>query len=168
MNLDEAKEKFTQSWGTLGSNWGINRTMAQIHALLLVSPKPLSAEEIMEDLNISRGNANMNLRALIDWGLVQKELKTGERKEFFSAEKDVWEVARRVMAERKKREIEPVMKALDQLTEVEGDKNAPEMKEFKKTVDDIREFVGMINHFSERAIRSDRNWFLRTLMKIIK
>ena len=83
MTLKEGKDKFIQSWGTLGSNWGINRTMAQIHALLLVSPEPLCAEDIRQELHISMGNANMNLRALIDWGLVYKKLKSGERKEFF-------------------------------------------------------------------------------------
>ena len=106
MQLDEAKDKFIQAWGSLGSNWGINRTMAQVHALLLITPESLSADEIMGALNISRGNANMNIRALIDWGLVQKELKSGERKEFFVAEKDIWEVARRVMLERKKLLVE--------------------------------------------------------------
>jgi len=71
--------------------------MAQIHALLLVSPEALSADEVMEDLAISRGNANMNLRELIDWGLVQKVIRPGERKEFFSAEKDIWKVARQII-----------------------------------------------------------------------
>ena len=89
MKLTEGKEKFIQAWGTLGSSWGINRTMAQVHALLLIAPESLCAEDIMEELNISRGNANMNIRALMDWGLVSKELKSGERKEFFSAEKDI-------------------------------------------------------------------------------
>ena len=72
MQLTEAKEKFVQSWGSLGSQWGINRTMAQIHALLLVSHEALSTEDIMETLQISRGNANMNIRELINWQLVQK------------------------------------------------------------------------------------------------
>ncbi len=90
MQLAEAKAKFIADWGRLGTNWGINRTMAQIHALLLVSPDHLSAEEVMEQLAISRGNANMNLRELIDWGLVQKVIVPGERKEFFTAEKDIW------------------------------------------------------------------------------
>jgi DNA-binding transcriptional regulator GbsR (MarR family) len=80
MELAEAKERFVQTWGTLGSNWGINRTMAQVHALLLVSATALSTEEVMEQLQISRGNANMNLRTLIDWGLVRREGKTGERR----------------------------------------------------------------------------------------
>ena len=70
MTIQEGRDKFIQSWGALGTSWGINRTMAQIHALLLISPEPLCAEEIMEALQISRGNANMNLRALMDWGLV--------------------------------------------------------------------------------------------------
>ena len=70
MELPEAKERFIQAWGGFGSQWGINRSMAQVHALLLVSPDPLSTEDVMEQLNISRGNANMNLRALIDWNLV--------------------------------------------------------------------------------------------------
>ena len=81
MEFKQARQKFIQSWGTLGSNWGINKTMAQIHALVLVSAKPLSTEEIMEELSISRGNANMNVRALLDWGLVEKQFVVGERKE---------------------------------------------------------------------------------------
>ncbi|MCB0678111.1 MAG: transcriptional regulator, partial [Saprospiraceae bacterium] len=112
MDLREGKEKFIQSWGALGSSWGVNRTMAQIHALLLISPEALSADEIMEDLMVSRGNANMNLRALIDWGLVYKELKPGERKEFFRAEKDMWEVVKKIITQRKKKELEPMLKVL--------------------------------------------------------
>ena len=90
MKLTESREKFINAWGTLATSWGINRTMAQVHALLLVSPDPLSTEEVMEELKISRGNANMNIRTLIDWGLLFKETKAGERKEFFRAEKDLW------------------------------------------------------------------------------
>ena len=115
MELDEGKEKFIQAWGTLGSKWGINRTMAQVQALLLISAEPLSAEEIMAGLNISRGNTNMNLRALMDWGVVFKELKPGERKEFFVAEKDVWSIAKQVVIERRKRELEPVLKVLKEI-----------------------------------------------------
>ena len=84
MELNEAKNKFIQAWGTLGSNWGINKAMAQIHALLLLATEPLSAEDIMQELQMSRGNVNMNLRALMDWGIVKKDLKVGERKEYQS------------------------------------------------------------------------------------
>ena len=89
MNLEEAKYKFIQEWGVLGSTWGINRAMAQIHAFLMLSPESKTTDEVMEALKISRGNANMNMRALIDWGLVYKEYKPGERKEYFYAEKDL-------------------------------------------------------------------------------
>ena len=112
MTYPEGKEKFIQSWGTLGSNWGINRTMAQIHALLLLAPDVLNAEEIRDELKISMGNANMNLRALIDWGLVYKEHKTGERKEFFRAEKDMLEIVKKIIQQRKKKELEPLTLSL--------------------------------------------------------
>ncbi len=92
MKLAEAKQQFISSWGAFGTHWGINRTMASIHALLLVSPDPLSQDDIMEQLNISRGNVNMNIRDLIDWGLVERILLQGERREYFSAEKDIWKV----------------------------------------------------------------------------
>ena len=101
MEVKEGRDKFIKAWGTLGTNWGINRTMAQVHALLLISPDPLCAEEVRRDLQISMGNANMNLRALIDWGLVHKELKPGERKEYFVAEKDMWEVVKRIIIQRR-------------------------------------------------------------------
>lgn len=167
MQLQEAKDKFIQCWGTLGSSWGINRTMAQIHSLLLISKETLCAEEIMSALNISRGNANMNLRALIDWGLVRKEHKPGERKEYFVAEKDIWEVTRRIMAERKKRELEPVIRVLDEVSRVEGGKNDEEVQEFREVVMTLKEFVAKLDRLSDLVSRSDRNWFYRTLMKVL-
>src|SRR6187402_2556798 len=120
MEYNEAKHKFIQAWGTLGSSWGINKAMAQIHALLLLATEPLSAEDIMEDLQMSRGNVNMNLRALMDWGLVKKEHKVGERKEFFSTGKDVWDLAKQVSKERRRREIEPILNVLEEVKSVSG------------------------------------------------
>jgi DNA-binding transcriptional regulator GbsR (MarR family) len=105
MELAEAKQKFIESWGKLGSEWGINRTMAQVHALLLITPGDLTTEEIMETLQISRGNANMTLRDLISWGLIEKRHKPGERKEYFYADKDTWTIARQVAKERRKRSL---------------------------------------------------------------
>ena len=168
MELEEAKLKFIHSWGVLGSQWGINRTMAQIHSLLWVSPEALSAENVMEQLSISRGNANMNLRALIDWGLVEKVIKPGERKEFFVAEKDVWEVARKVMVERKRRELAPVIKVLNECKDVEGDPNDPEVKQFKETVESVNKFVNQLDKISDRLISADENWFFSKFLKLIK
>ncbi len=166
MDLREGKEKFLQSWGALGSSWGINRTMAQIHALLLVSPKALSADDIIEELKISRGNANMNLRALIDWGLVYKELKPGERKEFFIAEKDMWEVVKHIIIQRKKKELEPMIKVLDELSSVEG--ADPKAQEFVRVIKDIKLFSNKADATLESLIKADSNWFVGTFMKMIK
>lgn len=167
MQLEEAREKFVLSWGSLGTSWGINRTMAQIHALLLVSKRPQCAEDVMATLQISRGNANMNLRALIDWGLVRREVISGERKEFFVAEKDIWEIARRVTAERKKRELEPVLRVLDEVAKVDGPKDDEEIEEFKEMIGRLNDFVGKIDAVTDKMTRSDRNWFFRTVMKLL-
>jgi DNA-binding transcriptional regulator GbsR (MarR family) len=168
MKLEEAKRQFIQTWGTLGSEWGINRSMAQVHALLLISHEPLSTEDIMEQLNISRGNANMNVRDLISWNLVYKELVAGDRKEYFKAEKDIWEIARRIAKERKKREIEPVLQKLSQLQHAEIDAKSPAGKEFKKTVAGIHDFVERMDKGVDLALRADENWFFGTLFKLMK
>mgnify|MGYP006267110269 FL=1 len=166
MELKEGKERFIQSWGALGSSWGISRTMAQIHALLLISPEPLCAEDIMDELQISRGNANMNIRALIDWGLVYKELKPGERKEFFVAEKDMWEVVKSIIIQRKKKELEPMLKVLDEISEVEG--NTPEAAEFQAIVKEIKLFSNKADSTLDTLVKSDSNWFVGTFMKMIR
>lgn len=168
MKLVEAQEKFIQAWGTLGSSWGINRTMAQVHALLLISPESLSAEDIMEELKISRGNANMNVRALIDWGLVSKEFKSGERKEFFSAEKDIWKVATQVMKERRKRELEPVLKVLSEVSQIEGDKKDPKIKAFTDSINGIQSVVSKADKTIETIIKADESWFVTSFMKLMK
>src|SRR5258705_6065383 len=138
MKLTEAKQQFISSWGAFGTHWGINRTMAQIHALLLISPDPLTQDDIMEELNISRGNTNMNIRELINWGLVERILLTGERKEYFSAEKDIWKVVKQIVKERKKRELEPMLQLLDKLEEVDGDKAETNIKTLIVKVRDLK------------------------------
>lgn len=168
MNLTEAKKQFIQTWGTLGSEWGINRTMAQVHALLLISPNALCTEEIMEQLNVSRGNANMNLRELMNWTLISKELVPGDRKEYFVAEKDIWEIARIIARERKRREIEPVLKVLNGLKEVDGDQNDKEVKAFTETVNNLSNFVGKMDKSVDMMLKADENWFFGTILKMIK
>ncbi|WP_339814725.1 transcriptional regulator [uncultured Imperialibacter sp.] len=165
MEYNEAKKKFIEAWGTLGSNWGINRAMAQIHALLLISTEPLSAEEVMAELQMSRGNVNMNIRALMDWGIVNKEHKIGERKEFFTAGKDIWELARQVSKERRRREIEPIIKVLSQVQDVTGD-NKEQLKEFKKVTGDLQDFSLKVDGVLEKFTKSDQNWFYKLLMKL--
>lgn len=166
MNLEEARAKFIADWGRFGTSWGINRTMAQIHALLLVSPDPMSAEDVMEGLSISRGNANMNLRELMDWGLVQKVIIPGERKEFFSAEKDIWKVARQIVKERKKRELDQLLPVLKELSEVEGDRRDKAVKTFTDTINGIRKFSEQADKTLDTMIKADEHWFLGSLVKL--
>ena len=168
MKLDEAKKQFIQHWGILGTQWGINRTMAQIHALLLVSPEPMSADEIMSELQISRGNTNMNVRDLMDWGIVEKVLKPGERKEFFSAEKDIWVVAMKIIKERKRREVEPIINALNQLKDIEGNKNDKEIKAFTDVITDIQKFAGQASKGVDGLVKMDEHWFAGTLLKLFR
>ncbi len=166
MTYDEAKAKFLQTWGTLATQWGINRTMAQIHALLLVAPDPLSAEDVMEQLMISRGNANMNLRELIDWGLIFRHLKPGERREFFVAEKDIWKVARQVAKERRRREIKPVLEVLAELQLADAD--TPEAIEFQKVISGISSVAGFADSTLNAVVRAEENWLMGQFMKVFK
>ena len=168
MKLDEAKSQFVASWGAFGSHWGINRTMAQIHALLLVSAHPMNQDEMMEQLNISRGNVNMNIRELIDWGLVERIILPGERKEYFSAEKDIWKVARMIVRERKKRELDPMLKLLEQLREVEGDRKDKEVKQFVDTVTSIKRLGTQADKMLDVMVKAEESWFAGTLMKFFK
>lgn len=168
MKFEEAKEQFVNSWGAFGSQWGINRTMAQIHALLLVSVHPLSQDDVMQQLNISRGNTNMNIRDLIDWGLVERVIITGERKEYFVAEKDIWKVAIQIIKERKKRELEPMMKFLEQLKEMDGDAKSEEVKMFTNTINDIHSLVKKTDTILNQTIKAEQNWLLNSIIKILK
>jgi DNA-binding transcriptional regulator GbsR (MarR family) len=111
-NLERVKENFILHWGEMGQLWGINRTMAQIHALLFISPEALSANDIMEELQISRGNVSMALRELIAWGIVNRVHMKGERREFYTTEKDVWSMFRIIARERKRREVDPTITVL--------------------------------------------------------
>lgn len=169
MKLDEAKEKFIQQWGSLGSNWGINRTMAQIHALFLITEELLSAEDVMGKLKISRGNANMNIRTLIDWGLVYKEYVPGERREFFRGEKDIWKVAQRVMQVRQRHELTPMLQVLQELQMVESDtKNKTEVAVFTEQMKSIKSFAGLADSSLTKISASEKSWFLKVFVKFMK
>lgn len=109
----EALDRFIVFWGEMASNWGINRTMAQIHAFLYASEDPHDTDAIMERLRISRGNANMNLRSLMNWNLVYRVHLEGSRKDFYTAEKDVWKITAQIIRERERREITPVKQQIE-------------------------------------------------------
>jgi DNA-binding transcriptional regulator GbsR (MarR family) len=168
MKLNEAKEQFTQLWGALGTSWGINRTMAQVHALLLISPDSLCTEDVMEKLSVSRGNVNMNLRELMNWNLVYKEIKAGDRKEYFRAEKDIWEVAKRIAKERKRREIQPLIASLNTLTDIEEDKRNTEAKDFLDMVNSIHTVVTKMDSAVDTLIKAEEHRFFGAIVKLLK
>lgn len=163
MELKQAQEKFISTWGAFGTQWGINRTMAQIHALLLISEEALSAEDIMKKLNVSRGNVNMNVRDLLSWGIVHKVLKFGERKEFFAAEKDIYKTAIQIMKERRKRELGPVLELLEGLKSAEINEQGG--GHFNKVVGEIHTFGESTNKMLDKMIKADEHWFTGSLMK---
>lgn len=168
MDIIEAKQKFIEQWGILATQWGINRTMAQVHALLLVSDKKMSTDDIMDALSISRGNANMNVRELMNWNLVRKVITPGDRKEYFTAEKDMWKVAKHIMEQRKKRELDPMVKLLDELSKAEGDKRNPETKSFIDSMNNIRKFSEQADKIMGVMIKAEENWFWGSFLKIFK
>ena len=138
---EKARDEFIAQWGALGSNWGINRTMAQVHALLMTAPEPMYTDEIMERLQISRGNANTNLRELVSWGLIRSVLRKGERREYFEAEKDVWKMFVIITRERKRREMDPALAVLRHCAdETKGESTGPG-REFHRQMKELQEFV---------------------------
>jgi DNA-binding transcriptional regulator GbsR (MarR family) len=165
MELQQAKNQFVQLWGNFGTQWGINRSMAQIHALLMVSEGPMSTDEIMEALQISRGNANMNIRDLVAWNLIYKETITGDRKEFFRAEKDMWEVAKRIVRERKRRELEPLQQQLAELKKVE---QSYESISFLATVESVDRIVGRLDSMSNSLMKADEHIFFGKILSLFK
>src|SRR5256885_14687249 len=132
--LHRARDEFVTQWGAIGSAWGINRTMAQIHALLITTPRPLSTDEIMEDLKISRGNAHGNLRDLVGWGLVRSVVRKGERKEYFEAEKNVWKMFCIIIRERRRRELRPALAILKECRARTKDLRGAEAAAFNKQI----------------------------------
>jgi DNA-binding transcriptional regulator GbsR (MarR family) len=110
--LESAQDQFILEWGRMSSSWGINRTMAQIHALLFVTGIPLEVNEIMDRLQISRGNASMNLRELMDWGVVRRFRQPGDRKDTYITETDPFQMLLRIVKERKRRELDPTAEAI--------------------------------------------------------
>jgi HTH-type transcriptional regulator, glycine betaine synthesis regulator len=116
--LEQSKALFVRRWGEMGIYWGINRTMAEIHALLYISEKPLCTDNMMEQLQISRGNASMNIRGLVDWGLVRRIHHRGDRKQYFICETDVWQMFATITRERKRREVEPIIDTIRRCCEM--------------------------------------------------
>lgn len=168
MEYNEAKNKFIHSWGVLGNAWGINKTMAQIHALLVTSPISMNTDEIIAALEISRGNASMNIKALLEWGIVYKDYKPGERKDYYYGEKDVWKLAVQIANERRRRELDPVIKMLEEVSSIKINAKNKEQKEFKKMTSELSKFAVQADGILGRFTRMESNWFFGNVMRLFK
>ena len=164
---EQAMSQFLLLWGEMAPAWGINKTMAQIHALLMAWPDPLCTEDMMDILQISRGNTNMNVRALMDWGLVTKEMISGDRKDYYTAKKDIWVIARQIAKERRKRELDPVLSSLKEIRQSLKTDPSPENIKFSKQVEDIENFTLKVDQSLDKFIQSDENWFFKLVMKMM-
>lgn len=165
--FEKIKEDYVAQWGALGSQWGINRTMAMIHAHLLVSPKPINTDEIMEVLSVSRGNANTNLRELVGWGLIRSTIIKGERKDYYEAEKDVWKIFCIVARERKRRETEPASKVLTDCVARSKSIKTAEGKALHKQLSELNEFVTLANSLMEKIATKEKSYLVPKLLKLL-
>jgi DNA-binding transcriptional regulator GbsR (MarR family) len=164
--LTRSKQRFVSSWGDMASRWGISKTMARLHAHLMAAETALSTDEIMETLAISRGNANMNLRALVDWGLVRRVSVGSERKEYFQSEKDVWNMCCRIARERRKREIEPVLGALQECLREAG--TGKEGAAFRKKLADLLELVRLLDFVLGKVAQQEKNAVMPKVLLLMK
>ena len=165
--LTRAKDEFIAQWGAMGTQWGINRTMAQIHALLMTSPHPMCTDEVMESLAASRGNAHANLKELVNWGLVRMIVVKGDRRDFYEAEKDVWQIFTIIARERKKREIEPTLSILNKCAEETKDLKGTEAKAFHNQMKQLEEFVSFASKMSDRVSSMRHGLAIQLASKIL-
>ncbi len=150
-SLDEVRDNFIAQWGAFGSHWGINRTMAQIHALLMMGLEALSTDEVMERLSISRGNAHTNLKELVSWGLVRIVVKKGDRKEYFDAEKDVWKIFTIILKERQRREIDPALELLRNCQKQTIAYEGNDAEAFRNQIKELENFVSFARNIGSQV-----------------
>ncbi|MEO0482782.1 MAG: ArsR family transcriptional regulator [Planctomycetota bacterium] len=155
--LADARERFVGTWGQMAGAWGISRTMAEIHALLYVTGDALCTDDVMAALRISRGNASMSLRALLDWGIVSKTHRKGDRKEYFAAEQDIWAMFRAIVSQRLKREVDPMIASLHELRDLTGERapgvqDDPAVAAHNKRLEDLVEFFETIEMLAGRFV----------------
>ncbi|MEM1331646.1 MAG: MarR family transcriptional regulator [Planctomycetota bacterium] len=152
-HVHEAQDRFVAVWGQMGTAWGISRTMAEVHALLFITGEPLCTDDVMQRLGISRGSASMSLRALLDWGVVYRVHKRGDRKEYFEGEQDVWAMFRAIVRERMKREVDPLLVSLHEIREMtEGIGKGEAVSSHNARLADILEFLEMADGVSRRFV----------------
>jgi HTH-type transcriptional regulator, glycine betaine synthesis regulator len=147
---DHLVREFVEHWGMMARAWGINPTMGELFALLYITGTDWTAEELRQWLHVSRGNVSMNLRELLAWGVVRKLHRPGERRELFHAETEVWTLFRRILKERKRRELDPTLMVLDRISRLS--ETEPELRDLKTRVESLRHFFGLIDGLAVRLL----------------
>jgi DNA-binding transcriptional regulator GbsR (MarR family) len=173
--LITAQDLFIRRWGEMGQTWGINRTMAEIHAFLYVSAQPRCTDDVMERLNISRGNASMSLRALCDWGIVRRLHKRGERREYFESLGDVWEMFSLIAAERKRREMDPVLETIRQCRQMleessigKAGAKREDVQATRQRLAGMEEFMEVTNKIFQQFIGNARSGLTKVVRVLLK
>ena len=161
--LTPVQQKFILHWGEMGTRWGINRTVAQVHALLFISPQPLNADEIVETLGVARSNVSTSLKELQGWGIVKMSHILGDKRDHFESMKDVWEMFRVVLTERKRREIDPTMQMLNECI-AEGEKTKETDAYTQQRLCDLREFFETTSAWYVQI----RQWPTSAIVKFVK
>ncbi|WAC71306.1 MarR family transcriptional regulator [Roseateles sp. SL47] len=162
MELSTTAQRFVLHWGEMGSAWGVNRTVAQIHALLYFHGRPLNAEQITETLSVARSNVSNSLKELTSWNLVRVTHLMGDRRDYFETSVDVWELFRTVVRERKHREFDPTVRMLTEL--VEGNSFQEESADAQERVRECLRLMQTLGAWSEEMMRLSPS----TLEKVLK
>lgn len=173
--LRTAQDRFITRWGEMGQVWGINRTMAEIHALLYICGHPLCTDDVMERLHISRGNASMSLRELCNWGIIRRIHRRGERREYFESLSDVWEMFSIIASERKRREMDPVLETirecqqmLDESTLGKSAAREQAIQITRQRLAGMEEFVTVTNKIFQQFIVNARSGLTRVVKVLLK
>lgn len=164
MNLTPVMEKYVLHWGEMGARWGVNRTVSQIHALLYLSPEPLTAEEIAETLSVARSNVSNSLKELQSWNLINVTHVLGDRRDYFGVKGDTWEMLVTILEERKRREIEPTLTMLRScVIEMENDSVTPRF--VKERIQNMLSFVSTLTDWFEQVVKLPKSTLI-ALMKL--
>ena len=161
--LSPAKQKFILHWGEMGARWGVNRTVAQIHALLYLSPKPVPAEEIANTLSVARSNVSTSLKVLQSWDLVSVVHALGDRRDHYESMKDVWDLFKVVLEGRKRREVDPTLAILRSCLE-EAEKSGGEDRDTQQRLEEMLEFFETMTLLYEQV----REMPKEQLQKLVK
>lgn len=150
--LDDGRKEFIELWGDMGARWGVPRSMTELHALLYIVGTPMNTDEIMKQLSISRGNASMTLRTLLDWGIITRTHRPDDRKDYYIAEQDVWKLFATVARSRKRRELEPLAARLKSLSLKSNSDSTSDGIAHRERIESMLQFIIQFDGLSERFL----------------